>query len=106
MLSRKRAAAAPTESWDGWMFEFLSGFMLHPTMAIGTAAVASPILIHILSKRRYQRVKWAAMSFLLDALHRNRRRVRLEQLLLLLLRCLAVLLIALMMTRPFLRSGV
>ena len=87
------------------MFEFLSGFMLHPTMAIGTAAVASPILIHILSKRRYQRVRWAAMSFLLDALHRNRRRVRLEQLLLLLLRCLAVLLIALMMTRPFLRSG-
>jgi len=45
------------------------------------------------------------MSFLLDAQHRNRRRVRLEQLLLLFLRCLAVFLIALMMTRPFLRSG-
>jgi len=87
------------------MFEWLSGFMLHPTLAVGTAAVASPILIHILSKRRYQRVRWAAMTFLLDALHRNRRRVRLEQMILLLLRCLAVLLIALMMTRPFLRSG-
>ena len=87
------------------MFEWLSGFMLNPAMAVGAGAVASPILIHILSKRRYQRVRWAAMEFLLDAQRRNRRRVRLEQLLLLFLRCLAVFLIALMMTRPFVRPG-
>ncbi|MFQ5430759.1 MAG: BatA domain-containing protein, partial [Phycisphaerae bacterium] len=87
------------------MFEWLSGFMLNPAMAIGTGAVASPILIHILSKRRFRRIRWAAMSFLLEARRRNRRRVRLEQLLLLLLRCLAVFLLALLMTRPFLRPG-
>jgi len=87
------------------MFQWLSGFMLHPAMAVGAGAVAGPILIHIFAKRRFRRVRWAAMSFLLEALNRNRRRVRLEQLILLLLRCLVVLLIALMMTRPFLRPG-
>ena len=45
------------------------------------------------------------MDFLLEAQRRNRKRVRLEQLLLLILRCLAVLLIALMMMRPFVRPG-
>ncbi len=87
------------------MFQFLSGFLLNPIMAIGASAVATPILIHILSKRRYRRIRWGAMAFLLEAQQRNRRRVRLEQLLLLLLRCLAVFLIALVMMRPFIRPG-
>jgi len=87
------------------MFEWLAGFMFNPTMAIGAGAVASPILIHILSKRRFRRVRWGAMAFLLEAQQRNRRRVRMEQWLLLLLRCLAVLLIALMIARPFVRPG-
>src|SRR5690606_33763586 len=41
------------------------------------------------------------MDFLLEADKRNRRRVRLENLLLLMLRCLAVLLIGLLLARPF-----
>src|SRR5262245_45511698 len=87
------------------MLNWLSGFLFNPALAVGTAAVASPILIHILSRRRFRRIKWAAMDFLLDAQRRNRRRVRLEQLILLALRCLAVFLIALMITRPFVRPG-
>jgi len=87
------------------MFEWLAGFMMNPTLAVGGAAVASPILIHIFSKRRFRRVRWAAMDFLLEAQRRNRRRVRLEQYILLALRCLAVLLIALMITRPFLNPS-
>lgn len=85
----------------GW----LSGFLFNPAMAVGAAAVASPILIHILSRRRFKRIRWAAMEFLLDAQRRNRRRVRLEQLILLALRCLAVFLIALMIARPFVRPS-
>lgn len=84
---------------------WLSGFLFNPWMALGTGAVASPILIHILSRRRYRRIRWAAMDFLLDANRRNRRRVRLEQLILLALRCLVVLLLALAFARPFLSSG-
>lgn len=87
------------------VFEWLSGFLFNPAMAAGTAAVASPILIHILSRRRFRRIRWAAMDFLLEAQRRNRRRVKLEQLVLLALRCLAVLLVALMIARPFVRPG-
>ena len=67
----------------------------------GAAAVAAPILIHLFARRRFQRIRWAAMDFLLDAERRNRRRVRLEEWILLALRCLAVLFIALLVGRPF-----
>lgn len=87
------------------MISWLSGFLFNPWMAVGTAAVGSPILIHILSRRRYRRVRWAAMDFLLAAHRRNRRRVRLEQLILLALRCLIVLLLAMAFARPFLSNG-
>ncbi|MEK6644060.1 MAG: BatA domain-containing protein [Planctomycetota bacterium] len=87
------------------MLGWLSTFLMNPALAAGTAAVAGPILIHILSKRRFRRVQWAAMDFLLEAHRHNRRRVRMEQLILLVLRCLAMLLLALMIARPFLRAG-
>lgn len=83
------------------MFEWLGISAVNPWLLAGGAAIASPILIHLLSKRRFKVVAWAAMEFLLDADQRNRRRIRLEHLLLLLLRCLAVLLIALLVARPF-----
>lgn len=67
----------------------------------GAAAVAAPILIHLLARRRFRRIRWAAMDFLIDAERRNRRRIRMEEWILLFLRCLAVLLIALMVARPF-----
>jgi len=67
----------------------------------GMLAVSVPIIIHLLSKRRFKIVNWAAMDFLLEADKKNRRRVRLENLILLLLRCLAVILIALLVARPF-----
>lgn len=69
----------------------------------GAAAVAAPILIHLLARRRFKRIRWAAIEFLINAEKRNRRRVQLEQLILLLLRCLALLLIALVISRPYLR---
>ncbi len=87
------------------MIQWLSTFMLNPLMALGAAAVASPILIHILSRRRFRRVRWAAMDFLLAAHKKNRRRIRLEQLILLALRCLAIVLLALMIARPFVRPS-
>lgn len=87
------------------MLTWLSGFLMNPALAAGALGVASPILIHFLSRRRFQRVRWAAMDFLLDALKKNRRRVRMEQIILLTLRCLAVLLIAMMVARPFLSRG-
>lgn len=85
------------------MIQWFSTFLLNPLIAFGAAGVASPILIHILSRRRFRRVRWAAMEFLLAAHRKNRRRIRLEQFILLALRCLAIALLAFMIARPFAR---
>jgi hypothetical protein len=68
----------------------------------GAAAMAAPILIHLLARRRFKRIRWAAMEFLIDAERRNRRRIRMEDWILMGLRCLAVLLLGLLVARPFL----
>lgn len=61
--------------------------------AIAGGAVSIPIIIHLLNRRRYKIVPWAAMRFLLAAQKKNSRRMRLEQWLLLLVRCLLLVLL-------------
>lgn len=79
---------------------------LHPLLlAAGVACVAIPILIHLLMRRRRRPQRWAAMRFLLEAYRKQRRRLRLEQWLLLVARCLIVLLVALALGRPFLGAA-
>lgn len=85
--------------------QLLAAFVSPALATAGVAAVAAPILIHLLARRRFKRIRWAAMDFLIDAERRNRRRVRLEELILLALRCLAVLFVGLMVARPFLSAG-
>lgn len=63
-------------------------------------AASVPILIHLFSRQRYQKLPWAAMEFLRRAFKKTRRRVRLEHLLILLLRVLALLLLALALAEP------
>jgi hypothetical protein len=71
----------------------------------GLASVSLPILIHLLAKRRFKRVRWAAMEFVLLAERENRRWLNLRELILLLLRCLAVFIIGSLLARPFLTPG-
>ena len=73
------------ESWIAQHF-FNPSFV-----AGGSALVAAPILIHLINRLRYRRVRFAAMEFLLESDQRNQRRILFEQLLLLLLRILIVL---------------
>src|SRR5205085_16357 len=69
------------------------------TMVAGAALVSSPIIIHLINRIRYRRVRWAAMEFLLKSQKRNRRRLIIEQLILLALRILLVLLLGLLLAR-------
>ncbi|MBW3540312.1 MAG: BatA domain-containing protein [Planctomycetes bacterium] len=71
----------------------------------GLLAATGPIIIHLLNRRRYRIVEWAAMDFLREALQRNRRVLQLRDLILLTLRVLAVLFFALAIARPFFSSG-
>src|SRR5262245_43391475 len=73
---------------------------LHPWFAaVGAALVSVPIIIHLINRMRFKRIRWAAMEFLLKSQKRNRRRLIIEQLLLLMLRCTLVLLAALLVAR-------
>ena len=72
-----------------------------PALLGGLALVGVPVLIHLLNRRRYEVKPFAAMAFLQQAFAKRRRRLRLENLLLLVLRCLAVCLAALAMAQPF-----
>ncbi len=62
--------------------------------AAGAAATSVPIVIHLLNRRKFRIHRWAAMEFLLAAMRRNARRLKFQRWLLLLLRCLALLLLA------------
>src|ERR1700751_5031898 len=76
------------------------GLFLNPyPRAAGGALVGSPVILHLINRPRYRRVRWAAMEFLLKSQKRNRRRLIIEQLLLLALRCLLVLLAVLLVSR-------
>jgi len=78
----------------------------YPALLFGGAALALvPILIHLLNKRKFKVVDWAATDFLFEADKKNRRRVQLEDLLILLLRVAAVLLLVALLARPYLSSA-
>ena len=74
------------------------------SMVAGGALISAPIIIHLINRMRFKRIRWAAMEFLLKSQKRNRRRLIIEQLILLLLRILLVLLAGLLLAR-LLASG-
>mgnify|MGYP006274247377 CR=1 FL=1 len=73
---------------------------LNPWLLLGAGGIGIAVLIHLLSRYRHKRLDWAAMHLLRRAVRVRTRRLRLEDLLLLLLRCLAILLVALALARP------
>src|SRR5438132_9788768 len=66
---------------------------------IGLALISLPIIIHLINRMRFKRIRWAAMEFLLKSQKKNRRRVIIEQIILLLLRILLVLLAGFLLAR-------
>lgn len=77
---------------------------LNPGLLGWLSLAAVPIVIHLLFRRRTRRVEWAAMQFLERAHKRTKRRIQLENLLLLLLRVAAVALLVFAAARPLLQS--
>jgi hypothetical protein len=79
----------------------LAAFFISPWFAVAGALLASiPIIIHILNRRRFKTIHWAAMEYLLQAMRKNRRRLKFEQWLLLACRCLLIFLMGLALARP------
>jgi uncharacterized membrane protein len=78
---------------------------INPLLALGTLLFAVPLIIHLLNRQRFRRRDWAAMEFLLRAFKKQRRRLRMENLILLLLRCLIPICLALAVARPYFPEG-
>lgn len=75
-----------------------------PWLLLGAALAAVPIVIHLLFRRPYRDVPWAATRFLLAATKKHAKRLRLEQLLLLAVRVAVLLLVAAALARPYLST--
>jgi hypothetical protein len=78
---------------------------LTPLFFLGVAALAAPILVHLVRRTRARRVQFPALVFVRQVPQRTIRRRTLHNLLLLALRCLAILLIVIAFTRPFFSGG-
>src|SRR6266550_2706860 len=78
---------------------------LNPILLFGLAAVAAPVLIHLLNRRKYQHIPWGAMRFLRTSVTKNQRRLRIEDWLLLLFRCAILALLAIALARPAIRQA-
>src|SRR5439155_11244454 len=69
----------PDDSMTHFPLILAFGFIT-PAFALAGLLLASiPIIIHILNRRRYKTVPWAAMEFLLRAMKKNRRRLKFER---------------------------
>src|SRR3954463_4717951 len=81
--------------------------LLTPSLLRALALAGAPLIIHLLNRRRFQIVDWAPMKYLKLTIKTNRRRLRIEQLLLLILRTLMIIALILAVARPVLsRAGV
>ncbi|HVR87608.1 MAG TPA: BatA domain-containing protein, partial [Planctomycetota bacterium] len=71
-----------------------------PLMLWGVGAASVPIILHLFYRSRYRTVPWAAMKFLLTSIEQTSRRLRLQELLLLLVRTALLGLLGLALARP------
>ena len=79
---------------------------LNPLFLGFLGLVGIPLLIHLIRRRKLRVVLWAAMEFLLQSQKKQRKRLRIEELILLALRMLIVAIAVLAFARPVLRAGI
>ena len=74
---------------------------IHPLFLFATAAVLVPVIIHLFYFRRYKKVYFTNVSFLKELKEETAVRSRLRNLLVLILRCLAVIALVIGFAQPF-----
>src|SRR5262245_29288728 len=73
---------------------------LAPALLLGLVALAIPPIVHLLNRRRFDIVDWGAMQFL-QLSERTRKKISLEQILLMLLRMGLILILVLGVASPW-----
>ena len=77
----------------------------NPALAWGALAFSIPLILHILNRSRFRQVEWGAMHLLESVVKVNHKRLRIEQLILLLVRCAIPALLAMCLARPILTGA-
>ncbi|KAA0992490.1 BatA domain-containing protein [Dyadobacter aurulentus] len=77
---------------------------LQPWMLWGATGVILPIAIHFWYQKKGEVIEWAASRWLFDETSLKHRGIRLHEILLSLIRCLLVLLLALILSQPILNN--
>ena len=77
----------------------------NPFILLAALGISLPIIAHLLARQKVKRTDWAAMQFLNRNVRVRSREIRLRDLLLLCLRCLAVLLLVTALARPAWKAG-
>ncbi len=73
---------------------------LNPTILFALAAVSIPIIIHLLNLKKIRKVEFSTLMFLKEIQKSKMRRIRLRQIILLLLRIFAIVFLVLCFARP------
>jgi hypothetical protein len=79
---------------------------LAPLFLLGALAIALPVVFHLIRRTTRQRTVFSSLMFLVASPPRLTQRSRLENILLLLLRCLVLCLLAFGFARPFLKKAI
>ena len=79
--------------------------LLAPLFLLGLAAVAVPVVLHMIQRERKDEVEFPSLMFLRKVPYRSFRRQRIRHWFLLLLRCAALFLLLFAFARPFVRAA-
>ena len=77
---------------------------LTPLMLAGVALVAAPIVLHLVMRQQPKHLIFPALQFIRQRSSSNRRKLKLRHLILLALRCAAIVFLALALARPSLQA--
>src|SRR5918993_4572881 len=83
----------------------MSVFFLYPIFLFGLVAASLPLLIHLLNRRKLNRIRFPAVRFILLSQKRISRSYRLRHWILLALRTMAVVFLALLLANPIFQTG-
>jgi len=78
---------------------------LNPWLLLGLLGTSVPLVIHLLSRRTARRQEFSTLEFLRDLERRSMRRLRVRQLLLLVVRMLLIAAVAIAMARPTIQGS-
>jgi hypothetical protein len=87
-----------------WNMPLIGSGFIATWMLWWSLAGLIPIALHFWFQRQRREMNWAAMQFLMAAIQKQSRRIRLQQLILLLLRIAILVTLALAAAQPFLSS--